>query len=116
MDTVLTGTMKTLYSDMSSFIKTVRLPSPAADKAATESSVTPMNIDNNCSKCEKLKKHLEQIKTECTNKDKQIATLETELGRLRHDGLGRRLDGGYYDRDYNRKGDRDRDRDQDRGR
>jgi len=116
MDTVLTEAMKTLYSDMSSFIKTAGLPSPAADKTAAMANVAPMNIDNECVKCEKMKKHLVQMTVECHNKAKTIAALESEVGHLRNGGLVRRGGGGYYDRDYTRKEDRDRGRDQDRGR
>jgi hypothetical protein len=114
MEDVLTGTMKTLYADMSTFIKTTLFPSLVVDKTVVESGAAPMNIDNDYFKCEKMKKHLEQIKAEYTNKDKQITTLETEMGHLKNGGLDRpdRHDG--YDRDYNHKDDRDRVRDQDR--
>jgi hypothetical protein len=114
MDAVLTEAMKTLHSDMSSFIKTPGSRIPAADKPDAEAA--PMNIDNDCAKCEKLKKHLEQMRAECHNKGKTIATLEADLVRLRSGGLGRRNGGGFYDRDFARKEDRDRSRDQDRGR
>jgi hypothetical protein len=62
--------------------------------------VAPMNIENDCVECERLKKHLEQLKAECHNKGRRVAMLETELGRLKTGGFGRRGGGGYYDRDY----------------
>ncbi len=45
---------QTLYSDMSSFIKTARLPNPVADKSVTEASASPMIIDNDCVKCDRM--------------------------------------------------------------
>jgi hypothetical protein len=70
MDTVLTRAMKTLYSDMSTFIKTSRGPRLVTDKEAAEAGATPMSIDNDCGRCEKMKKHCDHLRAENTNKGK----------------------------------------------
>jgi hypothetical protein len=48
--------MKTLYTDMSTFIKISRGTVPVTDKVATEVGVIPMSIDNECPICKKKKK------------------------------------------------------------
>ena len=89
MDTLLTGVMKTLYSDMSTFIKTTHLPRLVADNVSVEVGETPMIMDNDYVKCEKMKKQCEQLRVENTTRGKVITTLESEFGRLKNGGLVR---------------------------
>ena len=72
----------------------------------------PTIIANECTKCERLKKLLEEVKAECVNKDRRITTLETENGRPKTSSQTHR-DGGERD-DLFHRDDRDQGRDQER--
>lgn len=57
MDTVLVNTQRTFYSDMSTCVQVyTHAPPTCTDKATVETGGTPMTIENESTKCEKMKK------------------------------------------------------------